>query len=68
MHIRDNLKARKPLGCPAFQSEMRRGVLAITTSPDGFCVAVLTIECAILVHDKVKEKTFKIQPFDMASF
>ena len=39
---------------------MKRGVHAIATSPDGHCVALLTKDFGVLVHDKVKEKTFQI--------
>ena len=60
MHIRDNLKARTPLGCPVFQDAMSNGVMAIATSPDGHSVAILTKNFDVLIHDKVREKTFKV--------
>ena len=52
--IRDNLRARAPLGCPTFDSEMSRGVLAITTTPDGHCIAIFTQNYSVLVRDRVR--------------
>ena len=63
-HIRDNLQARMPLGCSVFQRELKRGVYAITTSPDGHCVAILTHDLGVLVYDKIKESTKSLQPID----
>lgn len=40
--IKENDKARTPLGDQAFQQEFKRGVRAIGVSPDGQCVAILT--------------------------
>lgn len=60
MHIRDNLQARVALGCDSFQNEIRRGIHAISTSPDGHCIAIMTLDFAILVHDKIKERTASI--------
>ena len=68
MHIRDNLQARVALGCPVFQSELKRGVHAIASSPDGHCIAVLTKDYKVLIYDKVKEKTFEIQKIQESFF
>ena len=65
MHIRDNLKARTPLGCPTFQGEINRGILAFATSPDGHSVAIMTLNFDVLIHDKVREKTFTVKPLEM---
>ena len=66
MFIRDNLQARSPLAadCALFQNEVKRGVHAINTSPDGHSVAILTLDFYVLIHDKISEKTFRVKRID----
>lgn len=68
MHIRDNLKARVPLGCPSFQDSIAKGILAITCTPDGHSVAILTRNFTVMIYDKVKEKTYKTAKIDEEYF
>ncbi len=38
--------------------------MAINVSPDGHSVAIMTRDFGVLVHDKVKEKTFSVAKID----
>ena len=43
---------------------MANGVLAINVTPDGHGVAILTRDFRVLIHDKVKEKTYSVSKMD----
>ena len=47
---------------------MKRGVIAINVSPDGHSVAIMTRDFVILIHDKVKEKTYSVPAIDAEYF
>ena len=62
------IDGRKPLGCRTFQAEVRRGVHAICTTPEGNCVAILTRDYSVLVHDTVSKKTFGVAALEASFF
>lgn len=41
---------------------------AICTTPEGNCVAILTRDFSVLVHDTVSRKTFGVAPLEASFF
>jgi len=64
-HIRDNLQARSPIGCTLFSEQVKKGVFAIGVSPDGHSIAILTKRYQVIIHDKISEKTFIVDPISI---